>query len=306
MSAPAVSVVIPAYNAAAFIARTLDSVRAQTYRDFEVVVVDDGSADATHDAVTAYLSTHGLVGNCIKQANKRIAGARNTGLRAARGAYVALLDHDDSWKPDKLEKTMAEARRHPDAVLIGHHITVVDEAGRRLRLLRKGPASPRMYERLLLGGNAVSPSAAVFKTSEALAIGGFREEPQFNTVEDYDFWMRLSQRGPFVFLDEALADYTVVEGSASRRIEYHHQNLEALLRDHFARHFGPAPGLAARWAMRRRLAAASRSTLAELLRSGQDPALARRYALSMLRQDPFAFKNLGRAAQWLLGLRQMS
>src|SRR5207237_594815 len=120
----------------------------------------------------------------------------NTGLREAKGELIALLDHDDFWTPDKLALTVAEFDAHPDTVLVGHHVDVVRD-GVALRTERRGPAVANMYERLLFTGNAVSPSGAAFRRDKALEIGGFRENPEFNTVEDYDFWMRLSRVGPF-------------------------------------------------------------------------------------------------------------
>ncbi|MBI5211312.1 MAG: glycosyltransferase [Elusimicrobia bacterium] len=296
---PRVSVVIPAFNAAAFLEETLDSVRAQTYRDYEVVVVDDGSKDDTHRVATSYLERHGLPGKAILQRNKKIAGARNTGMRAAAGGLIALLDHDDLWRPRKLSAMVREFDLHPETALVGHHIAVTRD-GKTVRVLRKGPAVKRMYERLLLGANAVSPSAAVFRKDLALQIGGFREDPEFNTVEDYDFWMRLSRIGTFRFVDEVLGEYPLRGSSASSRIDYHHQNLVTLLMSHFEEYFGDNPGLLDRLRMRKRLAAAYRSGLSQFLESGGDPQACRRYALKMLATYPFEAKNIVRALQWAL------
>ncbi len=295
-----VSVVIPAWNAAAFIEKTLNSVREQTFRDYEIIVVDDGGSDSTKAVVDAWLKTHSLSGTCIRQENKKIAGARNTGMRAARGEFIALLDHDDLWYPLKLEKVMAAFSRHPEVDLIGHHINMTKD-GKLVATIRKGPASSRMYERLLLVGNALAPSATVFRREKALSIGGFRENPEFNTVEDYDFWMRMSRVCKFHFLDEVLAEYPVVARSASSRVEYHHNNLETLLRDHFREYFGDRPGLAARLLMRRRLAAVYRSAAGALLESGEDAGKLREYVWRMLREFPLDPKNLVRAAQWAAG-----
>lgn len=297
--APRVSVVIPAYDAAAFIEKTLDSVRAQTYRDYEVIVVDDGSKDDTKGVVDRWLARHEVPGACIRQENKKIAGARNTGMRAARGEFIALLDHDDLWYPGKLAAVMREFDAHPEADLVGHHINVTKD-GALVRTARKGPAVPRMYERLLFVGNAVAPSAAVFRKEKALEIGGFRENPEFDTVEDYDFWMRLSRVGTFRFLDWTLAEYPVVENSASSRVEYHHSNLEALLRDHFESHFQGRPGLRGRLKMRRRLAMVYRSALGALLAARADRPKQAEYAALMLRAWPLDPKNLARALQWLV------
>ena len=299
MSAPRVSVVIPAYAAAAFIELTLDSVAAQTYRDFEIVVVDDGSPDDTKAVVDRWLARTGARGTCIRRPNGRIAAARNTGLKAASGDLVALLDHDDLWRPEKLALCVAEFDAHPETALVGHHTDVVED-GKVIRVERKGPASSSMYDRLLFEANAVAPSAAVFRRDKALEIGGFREAPQFNTVEDYDFWMRLAKTGPFRFLDRVLSSYTVIPGSASRRVEYHHTNLEALLRDHFASRLGPEPGLLGRLRARRRLSFVYRSAVAALLEPGSDAPLRRSYARRMLAAWPLSPRNLGRAGQALL------
>ncbi|MFA6030787.1 MAG: glycosyltransferase family A protein [Elusimicrobiota bacterium] len=302
MSVPKVSVVIPAYNAARFIVGTLETIRAQTFNDHETVVVDDGSSDDTKAVVDAFLSRHGLAGTCIRQSNKRIAGARNTGMRAARGEFIALLDHDDLWYPEKLAKCMCAFAEHPEVDLVGHHIDILRN-GRRLRTARKGPAAPDMYETLLLKGNALAPSAAVFRKEKALSIGGFRENPEFNTVEDYDFWMRLSRVARFHFIDEALAGYAVVDDSASSRVDYHHGNLETLLREHFASRFGPHPDLLQRLRMRRRLSAVYRSALGQLLAADVPQSKRTEYALKMLRAFPCDAKNLVRTVQWILAWR---
>jgi glycosyltransferase involved in cell wall biosynthesis len=296
---PRVCVVIPAYNAALFIDKTLASVASQTYRDFEVVVIDDGSTDGTEAVVNAALSRLSLPGRCLRQENKKIAGARNAGMRAAQGELIALLDHDDLWYPEKLAAVVAEFDAHPEADLVCHWENVTRD-GQLLRVAKNGPAVKDMYERLLLRGNALSPSCAVFRKEKALSIGGFRENPEFNTVEDYDFWMRLSRVAVFRFIERVLGEYQLVERAASRRIEYHNDNLEALLKDHFASYFGPNPGPAARLRMRRRLASAHRSALGLLLQHKENPPLQRRYVGKMLAAFPLDPKNVYRAFQWLL------
>ena len=289
-----VSVVIPAWNAAAFIERTLDTVKAQTFADYEVIVVDDGSGDDTKGVVDRWLERTGTAGRCIRQANKKIAGARNTGMRAAQGELIALLDHDDLWYPEKLAACVEALT--PDVDLVCHWEKVVKD-GALVRVAQNGPAEAATYEALLFQGNALSPSASVFRREKALAIGGFREDEQFNTVEDYDFWMRLSRTARFKFIEKVLGEYQVVERAASRRVVYHHDNTEALLRDHFK---SLAPTLRNRWRMRRRLAAVHRSALGQLLERGEDADLRRRYALRMLSTFPCDPKNLYRALQWAL------
>ncbi len=294
-----VSVVIPAYNAAGFIERTLESVFAQTYRSYEVIVVDDGSSDDTHQIVERWFARTGVEGRCIRQSNKKIAAARNTGIKAARGEFIAFLDADDVWDAQKLERVMAEFEIRPGVDLICHNERITRD-GKTLRVTRNGPWVPGMYESLLFKGNTLSPSATVVRKEKALYVGGFRENPEFNTVEDYDFWMRLSQSVRFHFMDCVLGEYTLVESSASRRIEYHQANTVSLLMDHFRSHFGDDPGLLARLLMRKRLATSSRSAAGQLMNYQESPKLQRTYIWRMIQTFPFDPKNLARAFLWLL------
>lgn len=296
---PRVSVVIPVYNAAKFISATLDSVKAQTYTDWELIVVDDGSTDDTKALVDAWLARTGAAGRCLRQPNGRIAAARNAGIKAASGELIAPLDHDDLWTPDKLARCVAEFDARPGAALVGHHTDVLQD-GRFVRVERKGPGGDALYDALLFEGNRVSPSGALFPKKLALDIGGFREGDRYNTVEDYDFWMRLSKKGSFHFIDAVLSSYTVIPGSASRRVQYHHDNLENLLLEHFAQRLGPNPGPLDRLRASRRLSFVYRSAAGALLEAGADKALRRAYARRMLAAWPFSLKNLGRAAQCLL------
>lgn len=298
MTAPLVSVVIPAWNAERFIEKTLDSVKAQTFTDYEVVVTDDGSSDNTKAVVDAWLARNRVAGQCIRQENKKIAGARNTAMRAATGHFIALLDHDDLWYPEKLARVLPEFDRHPEVVLVCHRINATRD-GRQLPALKKGPVVPSMYERLLFNGNALAPSAVVFRRHDALDIGGFREDPRLNTVEDYDFWMRLSRVGLFHGVDEFLAEYVVVENSASSRIEYHYSNMESLLRLHFADYYPNASALT-RLRMRRRLSMVYRTAAGALLATRQQPDKQAEYVRRMMAEYPLDWKNLARALQWAM------
>lgn len=297
MKAPAVSVVVPAYNAAAFLAKTLETVSAQTFRDWELIVVDDGSQDATATVAREFIAARGLRGDCISQPNKRIAGARNTGVKASSGGLIAFLDHDDLWLPEKLAAVMEEFSRRPEADLVCHNENVVKD-GRVVAVTRNGPEEPAMYERLLFRGNALSPSAVTVKREKVLEVGGFRENPEFNTVEDYDLWMRLSRVCRFHFLDRVLGEYQLVERGASNKVVYHHTNLERLLEDHFRAYCGDNPSLGMRLRVRRRLAAVYRSAARALLAQG-DARSAGAYARRALGSFPLDWKNAAVAGLWL-------
>jgi glycosyltransferase involved in cell wall biosynthesis len=292
--APRVSVVIPAWNAAAFIEKTLSTVVAQTFKDFEVVVVDDGSADDTKLVVDRYLQAHGLAGQCIKQANKKIAGARNTGIRAAQADLIAFLDHDDLWFPTKLAKTLAEFDAHPDADLVCHDENIVKD-GKLVRVSHNGPLVPDMYGKLLFDGNALSPSATTVKKTKLFEAGLFREDEKFNTVEDYDLWMRLARVCRMRFLPKILGEYQLVERGASNKIVYHNTNLEHLLRDHFQNF--PEPDAATRARMARRLGVMCRSAARLLIAQG-DLTAAGRYARRAVAECPTDWKNAATLGLW--------
>ena len=286
-AAPRVSIVVPAWNAAAFIEKTLATVAAQTFRDFEVIVVDDGSSDDTKLVVDRFLEKNKLRGRCIKQVNKKIAGARNTGIRAAEAELISFLDHDDLWFPNKLERVMAE---FGDGDLVCHDENIVKD-GKLVRISRNGPLVPNMYERLLFEGNALSPSAVTVKKAKLFEAGLFRENTEFNTVEDYDLWMRLARVCRMRFLPEILGEYQLVERGASNSIVYHNTNLEHLLRDHF-KNF---PNSDAR--KRRRLGVMCRSAARLLIAQG-DLAAGGTYARRAAAECPWDWKNLAVVGLW--------
>jgi glycosyltransferase involved in cell wall biosynthesis len=291
---PIVSIVIPAYNSAAFIERTLDSVNRQSFRNFEVIVVDDGSLDDTQKIVDSFFRRNAMNGQCIRQDNKKIAGARNTGIRVAKGDYIALLDSDDVWYPEKLAVVMKEFESHPHIDLICHNENIVRK-GCPVKKSRYGPAVPMMYERLLFKGNTLSPSATVLKKEKAILIGGFCENANFNTVEDYDFWLRLSRVAKFHFLNQTLGEYQVVEGSASRQIEYHSANHEALVKDHLDHYFCDKRSILVRLRMRKCVSRVYRATVFQLIHEDGSSVKLGKYLLKMLITCPLDLKNIASA-----------
>lgn len=303
MSSPKISVVIPAYRAALFLERTLESVADQTFRDFEIIVVDDGSPDDTLAVAQRFLSQRNLPGRAIRQPNGKIASARNHALRYAKGELIAFLDHDDRWTPDKLAVVAAEFERDPGAGLVHHPCRIVDAGGNVLGKTHNGPWKPDMYRHLLLVGNRLCPSAVTVRSEALVRVGGFREDPRFDTVEDYDLWMRLSRVIRFRFIPPMLGDHLMVPGGASKRARYHYDNQEHLLQDHFAS-IGRA-GVWTRLLMRRRLAEVKRAAARALMRGGA-AAEAAPYVSSMLRLFPVAPRNLSIAALWVIARSPLS
>lgn len=288
---PLISIIIPAYNAEKFIAKTLDSVLAQTYKNYELIVVDDGSSDKTAEVVEEYLKKNDMHGMCIRQQNKKIAGARNTGIRAASGPWIALLDHDDLWFPQKLEEVIKELNRHPDVDLICHN-EIVTERDNTRRISRNGPNSVNMYESLLFSGNCLSPSATLFKKNVALKSEGFHEDPAYNTVEDYDFWLRISRIAKFHFLNQTLGEYVLVKTAASRNIIYHHTNMEIMLRSHLDKYLSGKMGIRMKFKAQKRLAVVYRSCLSQLMSYKENVSAQKDMARKMISTCPWDWKNI--------------
>jgi glycosyltransferase involved in cell wall biosynthesis len=293
-----VSVVIPAFNAAGFIETTLDTVRSQTYADHETVVVDDGSSDRTTPVAQAYFTRHGMRGTVLRQDNRGIAAARNAGMRASAGAYVALLDHDDLWYPEKLFEVMAEFQRYPEVDLVCHEENITRD-GTVVRVSHRRRPAGNLYESLLFDGNILSPSASTFRRDRALALGGFDERAEYLTVEDYDFWMRFSLSCEIRFLNSILGEYVLVERAASRRIVFHHEALEGMLRQHLDGYRGSNEEWTTGVRVRRRLARVYRSAARQLIGHGEAVHDQRAYVFRMLKTYPFELRNVAVALLWV-------
>ncbi|HPP08870.1 MAG TPA: glycosyltransferase family A protein, partial [bacterium] len=118
-----VSVIVPVYNAERFIGETLRSVLCQTYKDIEVIVVDDGSTDHSVEVIKKYNDPRIML---IRQQNRGVSAARNTGIKSSNGKFIALLDHDDLWLAEKIEKQMILFEKNPDVALVYSDISYID------------------------------------------------------------------------------------------------------------------------------------------------------------------------------------
>ena len=201
---PRVSVIIPAYNAAATIAGTVDSVVGQTLQDFEIICVDDGSTDRTRAIVDGYGDRVRLV----EQANCGPAAARNNGARHSSGEYIAFLDADDVWMPDFLERTAAALDADPALSLVYCNCALADSEGVAIdtSLVGKGFDHPPSLHELLTRLWPIMPSAALVRRSAYDKCGGYRDELRGESFrfEDVDFWINMREQGPFGYIAEPL------------------------------------------------------------------------------------------------------
>ena len=228
--APLVSVIIPTYNGACFLAQTIESVLAQTYPSLEVLVVDDGSTDATW-AVTA---GYGSRVRYVRQANAGTAAARNRGVVEARGEYVALLDHDDLWLPHKLERQLPFFAGDP---AIG-----VVFAGIEFFRTRTGEVTaqyfpgPELGPHDLLAHRVLPIQTVVFRRSALDAVGPFDEG--LRGTDDWDLGIRLSMRFRMVGVPETLARVRLHPGQQGGNARSMYRQARLVLQKHRTLHPG--------------------------------------------------------------------
>ena len=198
---PTISVIIPAYQAEAFIARSVHSAQIQTLSPLEILVVDDGSNDNTAEVAAAC----GDLVRVIRQPNGGPASARNHGAREARGEWLAFLDADDGWLPKKLERQIAQI---DDTVSLLHCYCLHDKTG---------PLAPDLQTfDTLWNRNTICTSSVLLRKSEFDAAGGFDEDRSVMAVEDYNLWLRLLHRQcRFRVVRERLVDYTPAPNNLS-------------------------------------------------------------------------------------------
>jgi glycosyltransferase involved in cell wall biosynthesis len=206
---PRVTVMIIGFNVEKYIAETLESVLAQSYADFEIVFVDDGSTDRTAEIVKAY----GEKVRYCYQPNQGVSSARNHGLRESCGQYIAALDGDDCFLSDKLARQVAIMDAHPEIAFTCSDTWVMDESGKVYTVWRRG-ARPATFGELYRRNSIWSPTVMLRRKSLE-AIGGWDEA--LVVSQDYDLWLRLASRAPFHHLDQPLTRYRNRPGSLGKR-----------------------------------------------------------------------------------------
>lgn len=202
--APTVSVIIPTYNRAHVLTRALESVLAQTFEDFEVLVVDDGSTDGTAALMAEYEARDERVRYLVQPQNAGVSAARNRGLREVRGAYIALLDSDDEWLPAKLERQVARFEELPDEVgLLYGGVEDVGPGGVRAVHTpeHRGDLSSMMLRRNVIHGT----SGVMIRRAAAERAGYFDEG--IPAIEDWDYWIRVTRHFEVDFVSEPLIRY---------------------------------------------------------------------------------------------------
>jgi glycosyltransferase involved in cell wall biosynthesis len=224
---PEVSVIIPTYNCARFLKAAVDSVLAQSFRDFEILVVDDGSTDDTEDVMLRYCSPV----HYLRQANKGVSAARNNGIAMSQGRYISFLDADDTYFPQKLERQLTALRTQRGYRACYSAFTVTDEQLKPQRANR-GLRRDVGLEDLLIRGNVIGSLCTVLcERGVFTTTGGF--DSAFSQCADWDMWIRVATHTRFTYLDEELVTYRMHGASMSRNVPLFERDSIAVLEKAF-------------------------------------------------------------------------
>jgi glycosyltransferase involved in cell wall biosynthesis len=210
---PLVSVVLPTHNMARFLGQALESVLGQTYPHLEVHVIDDGSTDNPREAIAPLLLDQRVIFHSIPQSGQ--GKAKNVGIRAARGQFIAFLDADDLWSLDKLERQLPLFTR-PEIGVVYSDFQRVDITGAPLPTSRSKVRVGRITNELLIE-NFVTGMASVVRRECFDAVGAFDETLPMGI--DYDLWLRISTKFEFAYLDHVTYLYRFWGGQMSRNFE---------------------------------------------------------------------------------------
>jgi len=289
---PRVSVVIPVYNGEHTVAAAINSVLEQTFQDFEVMVVDDGSTDATVSIAERLGSRIAI----IRQSNHGFCAARNAGIAKSTGEYLALLDADDFWAPTKLEKSIAVLDNSPQVVLVYTDVSNHDPAGHDLGTspvdaeTAHAPTLDEMLSRLW----PIMPSTVVMRRAAYERCGRFAE----GFSEDLDFWIRIREQGEFSYLPEKLTRFTV--GPLYPKVLRRDSRGELFLRSIQSRYGARASGDLQSYTQHK-VRILRNTGLAELKKGNRTAA--RKCLIRSLSYDRTAFKTYLRIARTLLPMR---
>jgi glycosyltransferase involved in cell wall biosynthesis len=209
--APKISVLLPVYNAEPYLAETIDSVLAQTFSDFELIIINDGSTDRSADIIRSYSDKRIRF---IEQQNMGLSATLNKGIALARGEYIARQDNDDISLPERFRKQADYLDAHPSAMLLGTSAEIIDDKGCRTgRTLDHQKSSVGLKYNLLFN-NPFVHSSVMFRKAVIVSAGDYRVNNDF--FEDYDLWSRIARVGDVANLKERLLLYREVQSSMSR------------------------------------------------------------------------------------------
>ena len=224
---PRISVVIPTFNHAQYVRETIESVKAQTFGDYEIIVVNDGSPDNTAQALSSYIASGDI--RYFEQPNLGQGAARNLGIKHARGEFIALLDDDDLWPTDRLEWQVEALRREPRVAVIGGAVQLIDERGLHMSAEPIEDAEVR-FESLFRGSPFWSPGQTLIRADVLRQAGGL--DSRVWGGDDMDLWFRLARRAVIKTTPRLALRYRVHSQNASRNVARMYLNLRGVMESH--------------------------------------------------------------------------
>lgn len=213
MTAPAISVVMSVFNGQAFLAPAIESILNQTFRDFEFIIIDDGSADKTSEILSAYASRDARI-RTVRHENKGRTASLNGGISLARANYIARMDADDIALPGRLLQQIEFLRQHPEVGLLGGAVQLIDHSGKVFDTVRP-PLSDSEIKSIMLRYNPMWHPTVVMRKEVLLAVGTYRTI--FDESEDYDLFLRMGERCQIANLDKVVLRYRIHANQVSVR-----------------------------------------------------------------------------------------
>jgi glycosyltransferase involved in cell wall biosynthesis len=210
---PRISVIIPVYNGEKTIRATIETVLKQTFSDFELIVIDDGSQDATLEIISEFRDTRIKV---LSGSNRGVSVARNRGIAQASGDFIAFLDADDLWTPNKLEAQFNALQTNPQAAVAYSWTDYIDESGQFLYPGSHITLNGNVYSQLLVKNFLENGSNPLIRTHVLKTVGAFDES--LSPSEDWDMWLRLAANYDFVAVPSPQILYRISSNSASSNI----------------------------------------------------------------------------------------
>jgi len=290
---PLVSVVIPTYNGASYIREAVDSALAQKYQPLEVIVVDDGSTDNTEDVLKPVM---GRI-RYIKKANGGPAGARNAGIKEAKGEFIAFLDGDDVWEPHKLTWQMP-AFENANVGLAYANVSVMDEGGNPLEHTIRLAKSEGLVFEDLFRKNFIPTSTVVARKSCIEKAGYFDENRELISVEDYDLWLKIAANHRVRRVDMVLAKYRRHPHNISTDLARSYFGEKKVLENALKTFGDRFPLIRKQW--KRRLGCLWHELTRDYFYRG-DYAHAKKYCVESFRNDPWNPRNFRYYLLLLLG-----
>lgn len=214
MDRPLVTVFVPCYNAGRFISETIDSVLTQTYRNFELLIIDDGSADNSREIIEAYAARDERIHIYYNECNRGVAYTRNRGIEEAQGKYLAVMDADDIATPDRLEKEVRYLEAHPSVGAVSGCLYKIDECGRRTGKSGRTAYGAQDVKAHMFFENVMIHSASMYRL-DIVRKYKVRYPDDYHGIEDYMFWCRLLDYTDVVVLGEYFVSYRIVNTGLS-------------------------------------------------------------------------------------------